>query len=153
MRRFAALTTAALLLTSACSAEVGLGLSEVAAPRDTCVPASSQAVSAVQATLAARGGVLTAATTSECPADRGFDNFPEYIFAARYVSLDQAGEVATWALSGRSDFVPIYPLNGVARGLTDPAGYGAGSDLVEHMAKWDNIEPAGLARECASVSG
>lgn len=143
-----------LILTAACSSEIGLGVSEVAAPRPTCVAASAAAVAAVEGTLARHDGVLTSAMIASVPsADRGFDGYPEYILAAKHVSLFDPSDLATWALSGRNDFRPIYPLNDAARLLTDPTSAGVESDVTEHFHKWDRLAQANLVRECASTAG
>ena len=106
-------------ILAGCTAEFGLGISEVAVPSQACIPASEAAVAAVANSFDTAKGELVDAYLVRVPAaDQGFGSYPAFIFAGRLVSLADEPTVATWALSDGTAFRPIYPLDDAAMLLT-----------------------------------
>jgi hypothetical protein len=140
------------IILAGCTAEFGMGMSEVAVPSQACIPASEVAVAAVVNNLDTSHGELVDAFLIRVPAaDQGFASYPAFIFAARVVSLAEEPAVATWALSDDAAFRPIYPLDETAmllsnRGHSDPESFMAG-----HLELISASASATTARNCAQA--
>ncbi len=143
------------LLTILCGCTYPLGGDRPAGPAPDvwpCRPASERAIAAVDAVIPQQGALAAAQMVSVTTPDGAYRHFPNYVLAARFVTLTDESEVGVWAMGQPTTFSPVYPLNLAAIRLTAPDARPDSGYAVE-MAPMAQAPPALAVLGCVAGSG
>ncbi len=144
---------ALLALVCGCAYPLGGDRPDPPAPEIwPCRPASERAIAAVDAIIPQHGALAAAQMVPVTSTDGAYRHYPNYVLAARFVTLTDESEVGVWAMGTPTTFSPVFPINLAAIRLTAPNARPDSGYAVE-MAPLAQTPPALAVLDCVSATG